>query len=347
MSGETMKVAMYYANNDVRTEEAPRPEAGPGELVLRIMASGICGSDVMQWYREGRGPLVLGHEVAGEVVEVGEGVEGFKVGDRVAAAHHVPCNTCHYCLSGHHTVCDTLRSTNFHPGGFAEFVRLPQINVDRGVFRLPEEMSYEEATFIEPLGCVYRGQRAAGVTIGQSVLVIGSGISGLLHVQLAKALGAAFVASTDLLDFKMEAALKLGANTTIHATDDVAGEFKKANAGRGADVVMLCAGAPQAIEQALQSVDRGGSVLFFAPAFKNAEVTLPVNKLFWRNEITLTSSYAANYNEHMAALNFIVGGRVNVREMITHRLPLSEAQRGFELTERGDESIKVIIEPQG
>jgi len=151
-----MRVAKWYNNQDVRVEEMPTPEIGLGELLVRIIASGICGSDVMEWYRLDRAPLVLGHEIAGEVVGVGEGVEPYKVGDRVAVAHHVPCNTCHYCLSGNSTVCDTLRRTNFDPGGFAEYVRLPAINVDRGVFLLPDEVSYEEATFVEPLACVLR-----------------------------------------------------------------------------------------------------------------------------------------------------------------------------------------------
>ena len=151
-----MRVAMWYSNKDVRIDEMPVPQVGAGEMLMRVEASGICGSDVMEWYRLDRAPLVLGHEIGGQVVAVGEGVERYQEGDRVSAAHHVPCNTCYYCLSGHHTVCDTLRRTNFAPGGFAEYVLFPAINVDRGVFPLPDEVSYEEATFIEPLACVLR-----------------------------------------------------------------------------------------------------------------------------------------------------------------------------------------------
>ena len=154
---------MYYSNRDVRLEEMPVPQIGQGELLVRVEACGICGSDVMEWYRRDRVPLVLGHEIGGQIVAVGDGVEGYKEGDRVTAAHHVPCNQCHYCLSGHHTVCDTLRQTNFDPGGFAEYIRLPAINVKRGVFLLPDEVSYGQATFIEPLACVLRGQRLAHI----------------------------------------------------------------------------------------------------------------------------------------------------------------------------------------
>jgi len=340
-----MQVAKYYGAHDIRLEEMPLPELGPGEILMRVRASGICGSDVMHWYRAGRGPVVLGHEVAGEVAAVGTGVEKFKPGDRIASAHHVPCNTCHYCLTGHHTVCDTLRSTNFYPGGFAGFIRLPSINVDRGVFLLPDEMSFEEATFIEPLACVYRGQRIAGTRIGQSVLVIGSGIAGLLHVQLSKTLGASFVAATDINRYRLETAASLGADATIPAEEDVPEIFRQLNKGRLADLVILTAGAERAINQAFRAVDRGGAVLFFAPAGKGVTVPMPVNDLFWRNEITLTSSYAANYQEHIIAMELIRQGKVNVNAMITHRLPLSETVRGFQLVEDAGDSLKVIIEP--
>ncbi len=341
-----MRVAMYYANKDIRLEEMPTPQPGEGELVVRVMASGICGSDVMEWYRTGKTPLVLGHEMAGEITEVGKGVTKYRPGQRIAASHHVPCNTCHYCRSGHDTVCDTLRSTKFYPGGFSEYLLLPSINVDRGVYLLPDELTYDEATFIEPLACVLRGQKAARVEMGKSVLVIGSGISGSLHIALARALGAFLVVGTDISDFRLDMARKVGADETIHAKEDVAGRFKEINGGRGADAVILTAGAPQAIEQAFNSVDRGGTVLFFAPAREDQDVPLPVNRLFWRNEITLTSSYAANYEEHMSAMELIRSGRVRVKDMITHTLPLERTQEGFALVESGGESLKVIIRPQ-
>jgi L-iditol 2-dehydrogenase len=340
-----MRVAMYYANNDVRLEEMPTPAAGKGEAVVRVMASGICGSDVMEWYRRHKVPLVLGHEIAGEVVEVGEGAP-LRVGQRVSASHHVPCGACHYCLRGHGTVCDTLRTTNFHPGGFAEYVLLPSINVEKGTYALPQEVSFEEGTFIEPLACVLRGQRAAGLKEGDSVLVIGSGISGVLHIALARALGAGVVVATDINDWRLARARELGAHASLRADSDVPEGFRKLNGGRGADVVILTSGAESAISQALMAVDRGGSVLFFAPTREDIAVPLPVNRLFWRNEITLTSSYAANPVEHVEAMELIRSGRVGVEGMITHRFPLARAQEGFRLVAEAGESLKVIIEPQ-
>jgi len=343
-----MRVAMYYSNKDIRLEEMPTPQIGPGELRMRVLASGICGSDVMEWYRIHKVPLVLGHEVAGVVVGVGEGVNRYKVGDRIIAAHHVPCNTCHYCSSGNHTVCDTLRKTSFYPGGFAEHIRLPAINVDRGTFTLPDEVSFEEATFVEPVACVLRGLRKAGLKPGCSLLVIGSGIAGLLYVHLARVLGAGRVIATDVVEHRLEAARKLGADAALHAEEDVPAYLRKVNDGRLADLVIVGTGAEPAIAQALKCVERQGTVLFFAPTDPGVTIPLSINDIFWRNDITLTTSYAGSPADHATALELIRAGTLRVKEMITHRLSLAETGLGFRMVIHPQEynSIKVIIEPQ-
>lgn len=341
--GGLMWVAMYYNNHDVRLERSPVPSVGPGELLVRIRASGICGSDVMEWYRAQKAPLVLGHEVAGEVVELGEGVERWRPGDRVFVSHHVPCNRCRYCLSGHHSVCDTLRQTHFDPGGFAEYVRVPRINVESGTFLLPDELSFEDGSFIEPVACVVRGQRAAGLRPGQTVLVLGSGIAGLLHVQLAKARGAARVVATDVSDFRLAAALKLGADAALHA-QELAARLRPLNEGRLADLVVVCTGALPAALEAVRSVERGGTILFFAPTPAGTDVPIPLYE-FWRNEVTLTTSYAASAEDIAEAIALVRDRRVRVEEMITHRLGLAETGRGFELVASAKDSIKVIIDP--
>ena len=341
-----MRVAVYYSNTDLRIEQKEVPAVGPGELLVRVEASGICGSDVMEWYRAHKVPLVLGHEIAGEVVETGEGVDRFKAGDRVAVTHHVPCMTCHYCDSGHHTVCETLRTTNFDPGGFAELVRIPAINVERGTFLLPDSVSYEEGSFIEPLACVIRGQHQARFFPGSSVLVIGSGISGLLHLMTLRSLGAGRIVATDVIESRLRLAKKLGAEGVINALDDVPARFREMNGGRGADLVILCAGATQAVEQALASVSRMGSVLFFATTKPEVKVPLAINDFFWRKEVTLTSSYAGSPADCETALELIRAGRLPVSETVTHRLPLDEIAEGFDLVVNPRDSIKVIIEPQ-
>ncbi len=341
-----MRVAMYYNNRDIRIEELPRPEIGPEEILIRIEASGICGSDVMEWYRLHKAPLVLGHEIGGEIVEVGAQVEKYHPGDRVAASHHVPCNTCPYCLSGHPTVCDTLRRTNFYPGGFAEYVRLPAINVDRGIYRLPEGLSYEAATFIEPLACVLRAQQIARIGPGQTVLVLGSGLAGLLHIQLARSLGAGRIVATDLSSFRLEAARQLGADFVFPADHFIPSLLQEVNGGFLADRVLVCTGARQAQLQALGSVERGGTVLFFAPTDQGVTIPLSINDLFFRNDITLTTSYAGSPADHWRASQLIQAGILDLDRLITHRYPLAQTQEGFRLVVEGDTSLKVIIEPQ-
>jgi len=341
-----MRVAMYYSNQDVRLEEMPVPQIGRGEVLMRGEASGICGTDLLEWYRRHKAPLVLGHEVAGVIVAVGEGVEKYRVGDRIAAAHHVPCNTCHYCLTGHHTVCDTLRQTNFDPGGFAEYVRLPRINVEQGIFPLPDQVSFEEATFVEPLACVLRGQRLAHFQPGQTVLVVGCGVAGLLHIQLARASGASHIIATDVVDYRLEAARKFGADVAIQAEEYTPAHLRKLTDGRLSHLVILCTGAVSAIRQALESVERGGTVLFFAPTEPGVSVPISINDLFWRNEITLTSSYGGSPADYAAALELLESGKIRVRDMITHRLGLAETELGFELVAQAQNSLKVIIEPQ-
>jgi len=345
---ETMRVLMYYSNADVRIESMALPTIGPGELLMRVVASGICGSDVMEWYRRDKVPLVLGHEVAGEVVEVGEGVVDFKPGDRIAATHHVPCNTCHYCLNGHHTMCETLlKGTSFHPGGFAEYIRIPAINVDRGVFHIPESVSYEKASFMEPLACILRGQHNAGIKAGQSVLVLGSGISGLLHLGLARALGAGLLIAVDTIPFRLKKAGQMGADLALNADDDdIIHSIRQANGGRLADLVIIC--FEGFIPMALKAVERGGTVLFFAGASEGATIPWQINDIFWRTEITLTSSYAGSPYDCKTALELIRAGAVPIEKTITHRLSMEEAPGGFQAvcSPVEHDCVKVIVEPQ-
>lgn len=340
-----MRVAMYYSNKDVRLEEMPKPKIGPGELLVKVMACGICGSDTLEWYRIKRAPLVLGHEAVGKIVEVGKGVENYKAGDRVFVSHHVPCGKCRYCLDGQHTVCDTLRTTNFDPGGFAEYVRVPKINVENGTYRLPREISFEEGTFVEPLACAVRGQRIANIKSGHTVLVIGSGIAGLLNIKLARARGARRIIATDINEYRLEAAKKFGAGAVINAKEDVPAKLRQLNENRLADRVMVCTGALPAITQALQSIDKGGTILFFAPTEPGVEVPLPFNDI-WFKCSTMTTSYAAASEDIKKAMELIRTRKVVVNDMITHRLGLAETGLGFKLVADAKESIKVIIEPQ-
>lgn len=341
---KTMKVAMYYKNDDVRIEEMPVPSIGENELLVKVKASGICGSDVMEWYRIKKAPKVLGHEITGDVVEVGKKVKKYKVADRVFVSHHVPCNSCRFCLNNQHTMCHTLHSTNFFPGGFAEYLRVPEINVDRGVFILPKELSYDEGVFIEPLACVVRGLRTAKMKPGQTVLVIGSGISGLLHIKLAKAWKAGKIFATDIEEYRLNAAKKYGADVVINAKENVPEAVRKQNDGRLADLVVLCTGALPAVQQAVHSVESGGTLLFFAPTEPGVDIPFPLFEL-WNKQVTMVSTYAGSPRDIEEAIDLIHSQEVPVVDMISHKLPLSKAAEGFQLVAKAKDSIKVILEP--
>jgi L-iditol 2-dehydrogenase len=339
-----MRAAVYHGRLNVRVEELPRPRPGPGEFLMKVMACGICGTDVLEWYRDPQAPRVLGHEAAGVVEEVGEGTEGVRVGDRVFVSHHVPCGTCRYCTRGHETACETLHTTNYDPGGFSEYVRVPRINVERGTYHLPPELSFEEATFIEPLGCVVRGQRLAGVGEEDTVLILGSGVSGLLHLQLAKLRGADTVLVSDVQDYRLEAAKRFGADFALRAGENLPERVEEV-LGRRADRVIVCTGAPSAAEQALECVDRGGTVLLFA--VPPPGVPLPLRPAeIWRDEVRVMTSYGAAPGDLEKALDLLRRGRMRVKEMITHRLGLGEIALGFRLVAEAGESLKVVVEPQ-
>ena len=340
-----MRAAVYYSNSDIRIEERPVPEPGPGEILMRVRASGLCGSDLMEWYRKPKAPLVLGHEVAGTVEKTGPGVAGFTPGARIATTHHVPCNRCRFCLTDRHAVCPTLHATTFDPGGFSEYVRLPAINVERGTFELPESVGFDEASFVEPLACVIRGQRLMGLRAGDSMAVLGAGVSGILHVQLARALGAGPIVATDASRPRLAAALRFGADAAFAADEpDLPAAVSRATGGRRPDRVIVCAASAAAMQQALALVEAGGSVLFFAPLPPGERLELAVLDL-WKRGVTITHSYAGPPADMLVALDLIAARRLDVRSMITHRLPLDEIAAGYRLMLEAGESLKILVEP--
>lgn len=339
-----MRVGMYYNNRDVRVQELPKPKIGPGEILFKVKACGICGSDVLEWYRIKKAPLVLGHEATGEIVEVAPDVKKYKVGERVFVSHHVPCGKCRYCLSGNETACQTLHTTNYFPGGFSEYVRVPAINVERGVFILPEEISNASGTFIEPLACVVRAQRMIKMQPGEAVLILGSGISGLLHLLLARLMGAGPIIMTDINAYRLKAAKELGADSVINAKEDIIAHLRKVNSERLADQVIICTGATSAFSQALEAVDRAGTILCFACPEPGVTMNIPVND-FWRNAVKIIHSYGAAPADLAEALELIRSRKIAVDKLITHRLNLKDIGLGFKLVAEGKDCIKVIIEP--
>src|SRR3989338_4580594 len=235
-----MKVAVYYNNNDLRIKEIPIPKISAGEMLVKVKASGICGTDVMEWYRIKKAPRILGHEISGDIVESKSAK--YQVGQRVFVSHHVPCNKCKFCLEGNHTACETLHQGNYEPGGYSEFIRVPKLNVDFGTYVLPGKVSYAEGTMIEPLACGLRGQRLINLKKNHTVLILGCGVSGLLNIQLAK-LNKVRVIATDIDDYRMKKAKEFGAEEVVKANQDF---------NLKADRIIVCTGALQAVKQAFK-----------------------------------------------------------------------------------------------
>ncbi|MFX1340846.1 MAG: alcohol dehydrogenase catalytic domain-containing protein [Promethearchaeota archaeon] len=346
-----MKIARYYNNKKVIEDQIPKPEIGPGEFLVKVKKSGICGSDILEYYRIakmkklGVDSLVLGHEITGDIVELGENVKNLKVGDRVFVSHHVPCFECHYCQLGHHTACNLLHNTNYDPGGFAEYLRVPNINIEKkGVYVLDDEVSYEEGVFIEPLGCVCRAQRLADIKKGQTILILGSGVSGLLHLILAKAKGVEKIITTDISEYRLNMARKYGAIATIKVGEDVLSIVKKLNNNKTPDCIIVCTGALSAAKQAIQCAGPGCTIIFFAVPKPGVNIEIPIND-YWRNEVTIMTSYGAAPQDLDEAYNRIKSKKVNVVDLISHRFPLNKVGEAFKTVCEADKSLKVILEP--
>jgi len=339
-----MKVARYYSRQDVRVEDIPVPTIGPGEILVQVKACGLCGSDLMEWYVAEKAPTVLGHEPAGVVAEVGEGVGEFEVGDRVFVHHHVPCLTCHFCLRGYYTLCETFRATHLDPGGFAEYIRVPALNVQRDVLKLPPDMSFAQATMIEPVATCLRGIERAGLQVWDTVVVIGAGGTGLIHVQLARIRGAGMILVTDFSPFRLEMARQLGADYAINAREDVLASLEQLNEGRRADVVIVTAGSVQAMEQGMALAGGGATVLLFAPPSPEATLAVRPHRLLF-SEITIASTYSCSPQETRQALKLIQWGRIKVEELITHRFDLAGVGEAIRLAAQAGESLKIVIVP--
>jgi L-iditol 2-dehydrogenase len=316
------------------------PTPGPKEMLVKVISCGICGSDIVEWYRLPRAPVVQGHEIGADIVAVGSLVKRYRPGDRVFIAPKIPCGKCFYCVNGHYPQCTEIRERL--PGGFAEFILVPEIFVENGTYLLPERITYDQSTFIEPLACVVRAQRLAGIQRGDSVLVIGCGMSGLLHVKLAKAKGYKVIA-VDINKKKLEIAARMGADVVIDSGDDVATRLIAENSKK-ADVVLLCAAADKALEQAWKCADKGGRIVLFAVPGPDKNIVVPVND-FWMKEITILTSYYCGPPDIVEAMKLIESGNITVDDLITHRLPLADIAFGFQLVSDGRESIKVIIKP--
>jgi len=343
---ERMRVARLYGWGDVRIEEMPVPRPGRGEALVRIEACGVCGTDALVWYVERKAPAVLGHEPAGVVVAVGHGVESVRPGDRVFVHHHAPCMECAECRRGLWSSCATWRATSLDPGAFAEYVRVPAINLERDTLVLPDAMSFDQAVFIEPLATCIRAVRRQGrLEPGDAVLVIGLGAMGLLMVSAARAYGAGAVLGSDFVAGRRDLALRRGADAAFDpAAEDVAAAVRAHTGGRGADVVVVCPGDARAVRAGLEAAAPGGRVVCFTPLAPGEPLELDASPLYFR-EATLTHSYSCGPDETREALRLIAAREVEVASLITHRVGLGGVGAALERAKGRGEGIKTVVYP--
>ncbi len=341
-----MRAVEYYANDDVRVVDLPIPKIGPGELLLQLQACGICASDVMEWYMQPRAPLYPGHEPVGTVALLGAGVQQFALGQRVFVHHHVPCMVCHFCQRGSFSQCPTFRATRLDPGGLAEYIRVPALNVERDVLALPDDLSFESAALIEPLACCVRGIERAGIRAGDTVCVLGAGSNGLMLALLAELRGATRVIVVDPIAARRRRALEMGVDVALDLSADLLEQMVALNQGRKPDVVIVTPSHITALEQGFTLVGPGGTVLLFAPPPPTERFSLVANTLFFQ-EITLRSSYSAGPYETRLALDLLRAGRIRAGDLITHRFDLNDAPQAFKLVAHPGEALKVVMVPEG
>jgi L-iditol 2-dehydrogenase len=340
-----VRVARYYNRHDIRLEQMEVPEIGPGELLVQVKACGLCGSDLMEWYADSKAPTVLGHEPVGFVSRVGSGVEDFGLGDRVFIHHHVPCLVCHYCRRGNYSCCEIFKQYGIYPGGFAEYIRVAPINVQRDVLKLPEGLGFEEATLIEPVACAIRGIRRTGIQPGDTVLVVGVGVSGLLFIQLSKLWGASQVFAADLVEYRLQRALEAGAEVAIDPTkEDLKSTVQGLTGGVGPDLVIVTAGTRRVMEEALGLASKGGTVLLYAPLPPGDTISVDVHEMLFF-EKTLVSTYSCGPDDTRVALEFLRSHRVQTSGLVTHRYGLGEVGEAVRLAGEAGESLKVVIVP--
>lgn len=338
------RAVVYHTSDDLRLEEIPLPPLKPGELFVRIRACGLCPGEAMGWYMARKAPLVPGHEPVAEVVRTGDGVVAFAPGDRVFVHHHAPCLACRLCRRGDFVHCATFRRTNLIPGGLSEFAIVPAEVVRADVLRIPDDLSDEAATFVEPLACVVKAVHRAGIGRDDRVLVIGLGVMGMLHVLLAHRLGVELIIGADRVSSRLSRAAQLGADAVVDVTRESLPDAVRARTdGAGADVVVVGPGTVEAIELGFRCVVPGGTLLLFTPTPPGVVWPFPVHDAYFR-EIRVIPSYSAGPPETNEALQWLATG-LPVETLVTHRYSLDGAAEGYRLVREATEALKVVVRP--
>jgi L-iditol 2-dehydrogenase len=339
-----MKANVYYDINDFRYEDIEEPKVSEDEVLIEMKSCGICGTDIHKAvYKTVPTPIVLGHEVSGVIIKKGGAVKKIDIGDRVALAHHAPCMLCWECRHNHHSLCDQYLKTNIHPGGFSEKILVPAVNVERTMLKIPDEMTHDEGSFMEPLACCFRGY-SSKIQPGDSVLILGSGPIGILHTQLAKAFNASLIINTDLVDYRLRMAEKFGAIGINVVKQDALSKINELTDGKGADVIIDTAGNRQAMSLGIKAARKGAIINIFAPFVKDNKLEINFDNIFFK-ELTFVGTYSSSPLDYPRVLQLIQTGIINVKDIITHHFKLAELEKAINLGHEAKDSLKIMINP--
>lgn len=340
-----MKAAFVKKDSTISVEETEKPSLGPGDILVKMESCGICGSDLEKVFgKYGQPSMKLGHEPAGEILEVGSKVSDFKKGDRVFTHHHVPCYDCHFCNHGNETMCQKYYETNLSPCGLSEQYVVPEWNVSHGgVLKIPNSMSFDEAAMIEPLACCVRSWNKFSYKKGDSVAIFGVGPTGMMHIILAKDKGLGKIFCLDVNNFRLDFAKKFQITLALNSNDSSNKEkiFDKTE-NRGVDVAIVATGSLKALDDAIDFVRKGGTIMMFGVPSKGETMNIDMSKVYSK-EITLTTSYAASDHDTKEALELIKSSRVDVKRLITHKYSILETQKAFDHAHDGSDAMKIII----
>jgi len=338
-----MKAARLYSFEDIRIEDVPVPEIGPHDALVMTRACGICSGDVMPWYIQQKAPLVIGHEPSGVIAAVGEKVDAFSKGDRVFVHHHAPCMVCRYCRRTDFVQCETWKASRIVPGGIAEYILVPAVNLQNDTIGIPDSMSFEDAALIEPTACVVKGLRRTRLQKGDTVLVIGLGVMGMIHLLMLRSMGAGTIIAADMIDYRRQKALEFGADAVIDVSEvGLELGLRDLTAGGMAELVVVGPNSAEVMSQGISCVRPGGEVLFFTPARPGERLTIDPNYLYFR-DINIITSYSCGPNDTAQACELIRQKVVSADKLVTHRFPIEKTGDAFALTSRAGESLKVLV----
>jgi L-iditol 2-dehydrogenase len=337
----SMQVARLYDFGDIRVERSALPEVGPDDILVRTRACGICSGDIMPWYIRRKAPLVLGHEPVGVVAETGAAVRNFRAGDRVFVHHHAPCFSCASCRRGEYVQCATWRASKITPGGMAEYFLVAATN-QRDTLKLPDDLSDSDGVLVEPAACVVKSIRRSGLRPGESILVIGLGIMGMMHVRLARHLGAGTIIGADLFERRAQRARELGADFgVVVAGDNLIEQVREVTKGAMADVVIVGPGTGKALASGIAAAGKGATVVQFTATPPEDEMPIHPHDLYF-NETRLVPSYSCGPDDTREALELVRRGVLSARELVTHHFPLARICDAYEQAQR-PESLKVVV----